>query len=131
MISERSLDNFSVWHDSISFVRDIYVLTNVFPEEEKQGLVKRLRDAAIDISSKISKSLSNLKARKEDNFLKEALDHINEIETFLIISQELSFINKNDLEKFKEKTDGIGLQIHNLSKKLNRDKEIREAQNKY
>ncbi|MDZ7742303.1 MAG: four helix bundle protein [Bacteroidota bacterium] len=131
MLSEKSLDNFSVWQDSITFVKDIYVLTNIFPEEEKQGMSQKLRNAVIEAATKISKSLSNLKAKKEDNYLAQAIDLINEIETLLVIARELSYISREDLENYKAKTDSLGLQVFNLSKKLNRDQEIREAHNKF
>ena len=131
MLSEKSLDNFSVWTDSIAFVKEMYVLTNIFPEEEKRGLVPKLRNAAIEIATKISKSLSNLKAKKEDDYLLQAIDLINEIETLLTIAKELSYISSDDLERYKTKTEDLGMQLFNLSRKLNRDREIKEAQNKF
>ncbi|MCF8230005.1 MAG: four helix bundle protein [Bacteroidales bacterium] len=131
MLSEKSFDNFSVWTDSIAFVKEMYVLTNIFPEEEKQGLVPKLRNAAIEIATKISKSLSNLKAKKEDDYLLQAIDLINEIETLLTIAKELSYISSDDLERYKTKTEDLGMQLFNLSRKLNRDREIKEAQNKF
>ncbi len=131
MLSEKNLDNFSVWQDSISFVKDIYVLTNIFPEEEKQGMSQKLRNAVIEVAARISKSLSGLKAKKDDNYLAQAIDLINEIETLLVIARELSYISQEDLENYKAKTDNLGIQVFNLSKKLNRDREIREAHNKF
>jgi four helix bundle protein len=128
MLASKSFDSFPVWQESIAFVKEVYLLTNVFPEEEKQGLVQKLRNASIELSSLISKGLNNIISKKKDNNLGAGVIKIQEIETFLVISHELAFISSRDLERLNEKTENMGRQMNNLLRKLDKEKEIQESQ---
>jgi four helix bundle protein len=46
--------NLQVWRKSISFVKDIYLITRAFPREEMFGLTSQLRRAAVSIPSNIA-----------------------------------------------------------------------------
>ena len=113
--------NLDVWKDSIDFVKDIYILTNSFPEDEFSGLVSRLREIVISIPTNISKGFS-MRFKSEINvFLIKAQNAIAETDTLLLISYELGYINQKDLDIFSLKTDNINAQISGLIIKFERE----------
>lgn len=113
--------NLDVWKDSIAFVKDIYILTNSFPEDEFSGLVSRLREIVISIPTNISKGFS-MRFKSEINvFLIKAQNAIAETDTLLLISYELGYINQKDLDIFSLKTDNINAQISGLIIKFERE----------
>ncbi len=113
--------NLDVWKDSIDFVKDIYILTNSFPEDEFSGLVSRLREIVISIPTNISKGFS-MRLKSEINvFLIKAQNAIAETDTLLLISYELGYINQKDLDIFSLKTDNINAQISGLIIKFDRE----------
>lgn len=121
MKHQKTHTNLAVWKDSIAFVKDIYILTNSFPEDEFSGLVSRLREIVISIPTNISKGFS-MKLKSEINvFLIKAQNAIAETDTLLLISYELGYINQKDLDIFSLKTDNIEAQINGLIKKFERE----------
>ncbi len=92
-----------VWKDSIKFVKSIYILTNKFPQEEKFGLVSQIRRAAVSIPSNIAEGATRFSDKDSSRFIDITLGSIAEIETQLIISKELGYVENidNELEKLK------------------------------
>lgn len=121
MKQQKAHTNLAVWQDSIALVKDIYILTNSFPEDEFSGLVSRLREIVISIPTNISKGFS-MRLKSEINvFLIKAQNAIAETDTLLLISYELGYFNQKDLDIFSLKTDNIEAQINGLIKKFERE----------
>lgn len=107
MKNQKAYTNLTVWQESLDFVKDIYLLTDTFPEEEKNGIIKRMKDNAISIPTSISKGLLH---HSETSFLKnlhDALDCLAELDTLLLISLELEYINQDDVDNYSEKIEKI------------------------
>lgn len=91
--------NLEVWKKAIDFVIDIYTTTKSYPPDEKYGLVSQIRRASISIPSNIAEGAGRKGDKENLYFLNIALGSISEVETQLIISQKLRFINSSELLK--------------------------------
>lgn len=93
-----------VWKKSIEFVKDIYIITETFPQPEKFGIVSQMRRAAVSIPSNIAEGNARSSAKESARFIDVSIGSIAELETQLIISKELNFLdNINDLlERLKQ-----------------------------
>jgi len=80
-----------VWKLSIQLLKDIYQLTSKFPSEEKFGLVAQIRRAVVSIPSNISEGAARNSDKDYIRFLYISLGSLSEIETQLIIAEELGF----------------------------------------
>ena len=94
--------NLEVWKDSIEFVKDIYLITSTFPQDEKFGIVSQMRRAAVSIPSNIAEGNARLSAKEAVRFIDIAIGSIAELDTQLIISKKLDFID-DECEVFQEK----------------------------
>ena len=94
--------DFKFWQMSRSFCKDIYLLTSKFPEDEKYGLVSQLRRASVSIPSNIAEGCSRTSNKDFSRFLVIALGSCYEVETQLLLSYDLGFISKTDLENYTE-----------------------------
>ena len=116
----RTHKDLDVWKDSIELVTKIYQLVSNFPKEERFGLVDQTKRAAISIPSNIAEGAARNSQKEFLQFLYIALGSIAELETQLIISKKLGFLNDEgifeDLEKIKSKLLGL---IRYLRKKKN------------
>ncbi len=86
-----------VWKKSIDLVKDIYKTTQSFPKEEIYGLTNQIRRASVSISSNIAEGAARHHKNEFKQFLYISLGSLSELETQLIISKEINFINA---EKF-------------------------------
>lgn len=88
-----------IWKRSRKFCSSIYEATSKFPESEKFGLTNQLRRASVSIPSNIAEGSSRNSDKDFARFLRIAIGSAYEIETQLLISHDLHFISKENLQK--------------------------------
>jgi len=98
-----------VWKKSIEFVVKIYRVTAKYPSEEKFGLISQLRRASVSIPSNLAEGAGRNSDKDFLRFLYISLGSILEVDTQVIISQKLGFIDQGQL-------DDICLELTNLKK---------------
>ena len=86
-----------IWKLSRKFCSSIYTITSTFPETEKFGLINQLRRASISVPSNISEGCSRKSNKDFTRFLEIAIGSCYEIETQLLISNDLGFLNNEEL----------------------------------
>lgn len=116
MKTHKDLD---VWKKSIDFVTEIYKITFQFPEEEKFGLTSQIRRASISIASNIAEGAARKGKTEFKHFLYIALSSAAELETQIIISQNLDYISKENYKLLLERLNTISKMIYGLIKTLN------------
>ncbi len=83
-----------VWQKSITLVKQIYQLTQNFPDDEKFGLISQMRRAAISIPSNIAEGQARRTTGDYVRFVSIAEGSLAELDTQLIVAIELSFCTK-------------------------------------
>lgn len=96
----------------------VYTITKGFPEEEKFGLTSQMRRSAVSIPSNIAEGSGRDSDKEFNHFLFIARGSTYELETQLIISEEIGLLNSEELKMFSERIDEIQRMITNLQKKL-------------
>jgi four helix bundle protein len=87
--------NLLVWQKSILFIATVYNLTKCFPREEIYCIVSQIRRAAISIPSNIAEGCARRNTKEYIQFLYMSLGSASELETLLIISTNLDYIDKD------------------------------------
>ena len=108
-----------VWQESMNLVKEIYLVTFNFPSNEKYGLTNQLRRSAVSVPSNIAEGAGRNTKGEFKNFLGNANGSLFELETQLIISKNLNYINENDLNLFLPKIEILQKIIFNLIKSFN------------
>lgn len=114
----KSYKDLIVWQKSVELVTHIYKLTYSFPTEEKYGLVSQLQRAAISIPTNIAEGWGRESAKNYLQFLRISRGSLMEIETLLIISQNLGFITEEYYKTAQQKTNEVGKILNGLIKSL-------------
>jgi len=107
-----------VWQKSINFVTEIYELTNDFPKNEMYGLTSQIRRASISIPSNIAEGNSRRSVADYLQFLKIARGSCAEVETQLIIAQNLKFLNEEHYLKLNQDIIEISKMLNGLINSL-------------
>ena len=100
----RNFRDFSVWQESVNYCTTIYQLCGTLPWFEKKGLGDQLQRAAVSIPSNIAEGAGRPSDSDFAHFLDMALSSAYEVETQLIISNKIGYIDEN---KFGELYSGI------------------------
>jgi len=101
-----------VWQKSINFVTEIYKETESFPKTEMYGLVSQIRRATVSIASNIAEGNSRRSVPDYVQFLRISRGSCAEVETQLIISKNLGYLDE-------EKSLKLNQDIIEISKMLN------------
>ena len=115
MSKSRSFRDLDVWKLSIEFVKNIYKITNKFPNSEIYGLTSQLRRSAISIPSNIAEGQGRNSTKEFRQFLAVSLGSQAEVETQLIIAKEISYLVDEELSQFVIDLDIIRKMIKSLS----------------
>lgn len=115
-MTHKDLD---VWKKSIEFVTSLYNVTKEYPREELFGLVSQMRRAAVSIPSNIAEGACRKGKTEFKHFLYISLASGAELETQIIISGNLNYIQKENQTKILEELNTISRMIQGLIKSIN------------
>jgi four helix bundle protein len=90
--------NLEIWKRSRYFCSKIYAVTSNFPDNEKFGITNQLRRASVSIPSNIAEGSSRASNKDFLRFLEIAIGSAYEIETQLLISNDLDFLEFDTLK---------------------------------
>lgn len=96
-----------IWKRSRIFCSKIYAETANFPENEKFGITNQLRKASVSIPSNIAEGSSRASNKELSRFLEIAIGSAYEIETQLLISNDLKFLEFETLESLLNELEEI------------------------
>ena len=103
-----------VWQKSRIFVKDIYILTQKFPAEEKFGLISQIRRAAVSIPSNIAEGAGRNTKNDYAHFVDIANGSACEVETQLYIALDLNYISQQEFEKINSDLQDIEKMLYNF-----------------
>jgi|SRR6185437_9163090 len=109
------------WKYSFKLSVDLYKATRNFPSEEKFGIISQIRRAATSIPVNIAEGAARNSTKEFIQFLYISLGSLSELDTFLLLSIELGYLEKEIGQYYLTELDGIGKLITGLIKKLKSD----------
>ena len=93
----RNFRTYHVWKDSIDLVTKVYNLTKHLPAEEMYSLTKQIKRSAISIPSNFAEGCSRESEKELKHYVEVSLGSAFELETQLIIADNLFCIKELDL----------------------------------
>ena len=109
-----SFEKLDVWQQSRELVKDIYEITEKFPNEEKFGLTSQIRRATISVSSNLAEGAARKTAKDQAYFSTIAYGSLMEMLNQLILATDLNFIKKESLDKIRPKIEEVGNKLNSL-----------------
>ena len=114
----RSYRDLLVWQKSIDLVVDCYRATEPFPRTETYGLTSQIRRSAAAVPANIAEGHGRDHLGDYLRHVSIAKGSLTELETYLIVSERLSFLSKQQLQELLGRTSEIGRMLEGLSKAL-------------
>ena len=94
----KNFKNLEIRQLSRVLVKEVYVLLNSFPDEEKFVLTSQTRRASISIPSNIAEGRGRQTTKELNYFLNIAIGSTCELETQFYLAYDLGYIPKEDLD---------------------------------
>ena len=107
-----------VWQRAMQMVKEVYGITSSFPTDEKFGLVSQLRRAAVSVPSNIAEGQGRLTKGEFKQFLGYARGSVFEVETQILLSVDLNFIEQNKMNQLMNLTSEVSKMLNGLIKSL-------------
>lgn len=107
-----------VWKLSIKIVKEVYEISKKFPKNEQFGLTNQIRRSAVSIPSNIAEGAGKETNGDFNRFISIASGSCNELETQLIISQRLNYINESEFSTLEININRVQNMLFRLSKSL-------------
>lgn len=111
-----------VWQQAIQVVKHLYQVTSTFPESERYGLCSQMQRSAVSIPSNIAEGHYRNSTKEELQFLGIARGSVAELQTQIIISHEIGFIEETKMIEMTNELTGIDRMIVAYMKKISQDK---------
>ncbi len=107
-----------VWQKAIQLVTDVYALTKTFPADERFGIISQINRAVISVPSNIAEGWSRELSKNYLQFLRVSRGSLMEVETMILISKNLNYINEKDFIEINKKTEEVGKILQGLIKSV-------------
>jgi four helix bundle protein len=117
-MSINSYRDLKVWQLGVALTKEVYILTKNFPKHETYGLSSQMQTAVVSIPSNIAEGHARDSTQEFLRFITIALGSLAELETQLIVAEQLQYIDRLILQQFLTKTDEIQRMLRGLQKSL-------------
>ena len=114
----KSYKELIVWQKSVTLVLSVYKLTEEFPDAEKFGLISQMRRCAVSIPSNIAEGWGRASDKEKKQFVRIAYGSASELETQLLISYKLGFVEKKKCDEADTELTEVLKMLNGLINKL-------------
>ena len=118
VLRPRSFRDLIVWQRAIQLSVEIYRLTDDFPKSEVYGLSSQLRRAAVSIASNIAEGYGRITKGEYVQFLGHARGSLCEVQTQLVIAQELGLSSESKRERCEQFAHEVGKMLSAILDKI-------------
>jgi four helix bundle protein len=103
--AQRKHHQLQAWQVAMRLAREIYGLTSRFPAHEQYGLTSQLRRSAVSVPSNIAEGAARSSTKEFLHFLSIARGSLSEIDTQLMLADDVRFIEDERLPQIMETLD--------------------------
>lgn len=110
-----------VWQKAIDLAVEVYKITEKLPKDERFGLISQMNRAVVSIPSNIAEGAGRNGKKEFNNFLGVALGSSFELDTQMVISNRLNYLNDEDFQNVEKELEHLQNMIVKLKMSLGID----------
>lgn len=115
----KSFKDLKIWQQSMELVLIVYKMSEAFPETERYGLTSQVRRSAVSIPSNIAEGYGRRSKNDYKRFLQISQGSLYELETQLILANQLKFISTEEINEVATRMEAISKMTNKLISILN------------
>jgi four helix bundle protein len=117
-MSVLSYRDLVVWQEGMQLAKVVYQCTDKFPKQEIYGIVSQLRRCSVSIPSNIAEGHARTSTLEYLQHISIAMGSLAELETQIILSQELGFLDEKSVSVILKNADVLGKRLRSLATSL-------------
>jgi four helix bundle protein len=114
----RKIRRLRVWQLAMALATEIYDASTSFPADERFGMTRQIRRAALSVAANIAEGGGRETDREFRRFLTISLGSLEEVRTYLAFARLRRWSDRQTLTVILELCDQLGRQLMNLIKRL-------------
>jgi four helix bundle protein len=114
----RDFKGLKVWEKAHQLVKEIYVVTRNFPDDERFGLTSQLRRAAVSIPSNVAEGCGRESQREFARFLSISAGSSSEVEYQLLLAFDINYLEQEQYLQLNNNIIEIKRMLNSFIKKL-------------
>ena len=114
----HNIKDLEIWNKSMDLAIRVYDLSAKFPADERYGLISQIRRCAVSIPSNISEGAGRNSNKEFLQFLGIANGSSYELQTQLVITERLGFVDTKICNELLESIDELQKMNFNLQKSI-------------
>jgi four helix bundle protein len=118
MSAINSYRDLKIWQKGIELVKAVYALTRSFPKHETYALADQLRRSSVSVPSNIAEGQARQHTGEFRHFLYIALGSAAEVDTQIVIAQELGYITEEEARSAQQLVVEIRKMTYGLISRL-------------
>ncbi len=107
-----------VWKKAMALTIETYRVTSMLPHTERYGLSDQMRRAAVSIPSNIAEGHSRNSNKEFLRFLSIAQGSKAELETQVLLTQQLGMLSSEQIEKLGALYREVGSMLHTIMRMI-------------
>ena len=112
-----SFKKLDIYKRSKELLKQVYQITDKYPEREKYNVISQLRRSILSIPLNIAEGYGRQSKDDFKRFLKISLGSSNEVEALLEISKELNYLTEKEYQEISKENEEIGRMIYRTIEK--------------
>ena len=113
-----SFENLKVYQLARTLVKDVYLLQNKFPKEERYALGDQVRRAATSITANLAEGSGRQSPKEKIRFIEIAFGSMTEVFCELQTACDLNYINEGELNALRPQFTEIAKMLSGLRNTL-------------
>ena len=109
--------NLQIWKDAMDLAQEVYEVTETIPTKETYGIISQMTRAAVSIPSNIAEG-SGRSEKDFAHFLYRALGSLFELNTQIMLSERIGYIDNNQSLALQDKADKLQMMIAGFKRRL-------------
>ena len=113
-----SFENLDAYKAARILVKDVYLLQNKFPKEERYALGDQVRRAAISITANLAEGSGRQSIKEKIHFIEIAFGSMTEVFCELQIACDLNYITQEQLDTLRPQFTQVAKMLSGLRNSL-------------
>lgn len=107
-----------VWQKAMELAKEVYLVTQNFPADERFGLTSQIRRAVVSIASNIAEGQGRASTGEFRQFLGHARGSLYEVETQIQLANNLGFINSQQFGLIEKLSTEVAKLLNGLIRSI-------------